>query len=334
MKLSDEQKDIIDAPLGSISVTACAGSGKTATAIRRLLAIRQKMQSSRGRVVLLSFSNVAVNTFNTGYAELAADLPDDTNRLRVEVDTLDGFFTKHILRPHAHRTMAANQAAYLVSGSEPFLSSFRYWPTDGHPLQLKDIKVGMFNKDFFFVTSSRDESELLDTEKVLKIVKALGRTGAYTHELGRYWVYQTLYSQPDILRALAARYPQILVDESQDLGTVHQEILELLIGAGVQVTLIGDVNQGIYGFAGADGEFLKSYEDRFEVTGYKLTRNYRSLPPIINIANTLCGRHDDPDRGEEQGGAYFIGYKDSEIPKLIEAFKAHIDELGKVRTSS
>lgn len=328
MKLSDEQKDIIDAPLGSISVTACAGSGKTATAIRRLLAIRQKMQSSRGRVVLLSFSNVAVNTFNTGYAELAADLPDDTNRLRVEVDTLDGFFTKHILRPHAHRTMAANQAAYLVSGSEPFLSSFRYWPTDGHPLQLKDIKVGMFNKDFFFVTSSRDESELLDTEKVLKIVKALGRTGAYTHELGRYWVYQTLYSQPAILRALAARYPQILVDESQDLGTVHQEILELLIGAGVQVTLIGDVNQGIYGFAGADGEFLKSYEDRFEVTGYKLTRNYRSLPPIINIANTLCGRHDDPDRGEEQGGAYFIGYKDSEIPKLTEAFKAHIDELG------
>ncbi|WP_238393638.1 ATP-dependent helicase [Serratia sp. 3ACOL1] len=328
MKLSNEQIDIIDAPLVSIAVTACAGSGKTATAIRRLIAIRQKMQSSRGRVVLLSFSNVAVNTFNKGYAELATALPDDANRRRVEVDTLDGFFTKHILRPHAYRTMAATQAAYLVSGSEPFLTRFQYWREGSPPLPLKDIKVGMFNKDFYFVISKGDELELLDKSEVLKIVNRLGKTGAYTHDLGRYWVYQTLVSQPAVLRALAARYPQILVDESQDLGTVHQEILELLICSGVQVTLIGDVNQGIYGFAGADGEFLKSYEARAEVTGYKLTRNYRSLPPIINIANSLCDRNDEPDRQNEQGGAFFIGYKESELPKLTEAFKAHIDELG------
>lgn len=328
MKLSKEQIDIIEAPLGPIAVTACAGSGKTATAIRRLIAIRQKMQNSRGRVVLLSFSNVAVNTFNAGYAELAAGLPDDANRRRVEVDTLDGFFTKHILRPHAYRTMSAPQAAYLVSGSEPFLTRFQYWREGKPPLPLKDIKVGMLNKDFYFVRGKGDELEQLDKIEVLKIVNRLGKTGAYTHDLGRYWVYQTLVSQPTVLRALAARYPQILVDESQDLGTVHQEILELLIGAGVKVTLIGDVNQGIYGFAGADGEFLNSYEARAEVTGYKLTRNYRSLPPIINIANILCGRHDEPDRQEEQGGAYFIGYKDSELPKLTKAFKAHIDELG------
>lgn len=328
MKLSKEQIDIIEAPLGPIAVTACAGSGKTATAIRRLIAIRQKMQNSRGRVVLLSFSNVAVNTFNAGYAELAANLPDDANRRRVEVDTLDGFFTKHVLRPHAYRTMAASQAAYLVSGSEPFLARFKYW-CEGHPpLPLKDIKLIIRDGDFVFYSDTRNSPKLLDKVKVLKIIHDLGRLGAYTHEIGRYWVYRTLDSQPAVLRALAARYPQILVDESQDLGTLHKEILKLLIAAGVQVSLIGDVNQGIYGFAGADGEFLNSYEARAEVIGYKLTRNYRSLPPIINIANVLCGRHDEPDRLEEQGGAYFIGYKDSELSKLTDAFKTHIDELG------
>ncbi len=327
MKLSKEQIDIIEAPLGPIAVTACAGSGKTATAIRRLIAIRQKMQNSRGRVVLLSFSNVAVNTFNAGYAELAAGLPDDANRRRVEVDTLDGFFTKHILRPHAYRTMAAPQAAYLVSGSEPFLTRFKYWREGHPPLPLKDIKISIPDGDFVFYSDVRNDLEILDKGKVLKIIHDLGRLGAYTHEIGRYWVYRTLDSQPAVLRALAARYPQILVDESQDLGTLHKEILKLLITAGVQVTLIGDVNQGIYGFAGADGEFLKSYEDRAEVTGYKLTRNYRSLPSIINIANILSGRQDEPYRQREHGGAYFIGYKDSELPKLIDAFKAHIDEL-------
>lgn len=328
MKLSDEQKDVINAPLGAIAVTACAGSGKTATAIRRLIAIRQKMENSRGRVVLLSFSNVAVNTFNKGYMQLASGLPDDANRKRVEVDTLDGFFTQHVLRPHAYRTMGATQAAYLVSGSEPFLDGFRCWRAEGHPLPIRDINVGMEDGNLFFFAGSNDRVVRLDTQRASEAVNRLGRCGAYTHELGRYWAYRTLVHQPAVLRALAARYPQLLVDESQDLGTLHQAILELLINAGVQVSLIGDVNQGIYGFAGANGTFLKTFTDRQGVTGYKLTRNYRSLPPIINIANLLCGRDDEPDRQPEKGGAYFVGYKDSELPKLFDSFKAHIDELG------
>lgn len=328
MKPSDEQKKVINAPLGSISVTACAGSGKTATAIRRLIAIRKMMDKSRGRVVLLSFSNVAVNTFNKGYAELASGLPDDANRKRVEVDTLDGFFTQHVLRPHAHRTMCASQAAYLVSGSEPFLSGFRYWREVGHPLPIRDIKIGMQDGKPFFYADTRGGIERLDAAKALDVVNRMGRSGAYNHELGRYWVHRTLVDQPAVLRALAARYPQILVDESQDLGTLHQEILELLIGVGAHVSLIGDVNQGIYSFAGADGTFLSTYSNRAGVKDYKLTRNYRSLPPIINVANVLCGRNDEPDRAPEKGGAYIVGYKESELSKLIESFKAHIDDLA------
>lgn len=328
MKLSDEQKEIINAPLGPIAVTACAGSGKTSTAIRRLIAVRQKMENSRGRVVLLSFSNVAVNTFNKGYAQLASDLPDDANRKRVEVDTLDGFFTQHVLRPHAYRTMSSDQAAYLVSGTEPFLANFKYWPEEGRPTHIKDVKVGLEHGNFYFFTGTLDDLVKLDAAKALDAIRRLGRIGAYTHELGRYWVYRTLIGQPAVLRALAARYPQILVDESQDLGTLHQAILELLIKAGVQVSLIGDVNQGIYGFAGADGSFLSTYYNSAGVNDYKLSRNYRSLPPIISIANSLCGREDEADREPENGGAYFVGYKDSELPKLFESFKAQIDDLG------
>ncbi|WP_203219275.1 hypothetical protein [Pseudomonas sivasensis] len=129
-----------------------ARSGKTATAIRRLIAVRQKMENSRGRVVLLSFSNAALNTFNKVYAQLASDLPDDANRKRVQVGTLDGFFTQHVLRPHAHRTMPSDQAAYLVSGIEPFLANFRYWPEEGRPTPIKAVKVGLEHGDFYFVT--------------------------------------------------------------------------------------------------------------------------------------------------------------------------------------
>ncbi|MFG0916454.1 UvrD-helicase domain-containing protein [Pseudomonas sp. CJQ_11] len=331
MKLSDEQKAVINAPLQAMAVTACAGSGKTATAIRRLIAIRDKLADHRGRVLLLSFSNVAVNTFNKGYAQIVSGLPDNTNRKRVEVDTLDGFFTQHVLRPHAFRSMGASQAAYLVSGSEPFLNNFQYWKNEQEterPIPLKDLQVGVEAGKAVFFIETHAGIEKLDRGKARELIEKLGRTGAYTHELGRYWVYRTLIQQPLILRALVTRYPQILVDESQDLGSMHQAILELLIKAGAQVSLIGDVNQGIYAFAGADGIFLKTYADRPEVKDYKLTRNYRSLPPIIDIANLLCGRNDEPDRGAEQGGAYFVGYKGTKIPHLISGFKARFSELG------
>ncbi|EIK53013.1 ATP-dependent DNA helicase [Stutzerimonas stutzeri TS44] len=329
MKLSDEQKAVIEASLEPMAVTACAGSGKTATAIRRLIAIRQKLADHRGRVVLLSFSNVAVNTFNMGYAELASDLPDDANRKRVEVDTLDGFFTQHVLRPHAYRTMGATQTSYLVSGSEAFLSSFQYWKSKTErPIPINDVQVGVEDGKLIFFIDTRGAVEKLDYGKAQVLIEKLGRTGAYTHDLGRYWVVRTLLQQPAILRALATRYPQVLVDESQDLGTMHKVTLEILIKAGVQVSLIGDVNQGIFAFAGADGMFLKTYADRSGVKDYKLTRNYRSLPPIIDIANRLCGRNDEPDRQPGQGGAFFVGYKDAELPKLISSFKARLGELG------
>ncbi len=328
MKLSDEQLAVIQAPLGPMAVTACAGSGKTATAIRRLIYIRQLMKSSRGRVVLLSFSNVAVNTFNKGFQQLVSGLPDDVNLKRVEVDTLDGFFTSNVLRPHAHRTMAANQAAFLVSGSEPFLSSFSYWREEKFPLPIADIKVGFVDGKTLFYSDNRGNPEVLDQAKALELVRRLGRTGAYTHELGRYWIYKTLTNQPGVLRALATRYPQVLVDESQDLGMMHQEILELLIKTGVQVSLIGDANQGIYGFAGADGSFLSTYSTREGVSGFKLTRNYRSLPPIINLANALCGREDESDREPQPGGVYFLGYKETELDKLFDRFRDCLDGLG------
>ena len=64
MILSEEQLNIVNAPLASLSVIACAGSGKTVTAVHRLAKIRSDLRGRRPWVALLSFSNIAVETFN------------------------------------------------------------------------------------------------------------------------------------------------------------------------------------------------------------------------------------------------------------------------------
>jgi hypothetical protein len=327
LQLSEEQQAVVDAPVAPLTVIACAGSGKTATAIHRLAALRMRLGSSRGRVALLSFTNVAVDTFRTGYSALATSaLPADVRR-RVDIDTLDGFLTRMVLRPHAARTMGSHRAAYLVTGHEPFLQGYRCRHGDRR-VEIREINVTMETGRPAFFYSPYGRPTRLDTREVLDVVQRLGRAGAYTHNLGRYWSYRTLLEQPAILRALARRYPHLLIDEAQDLGAFHQATLQLFIETGVQVSLIGDPNQGIYEFAGADGRFLCAYQERFEALSFQLTRNYRSGPALVRAANRLCGRDDAAARMDDIAQGYFLGYSEAELPELLDAFRTEVEHHG------
>lgn len=330
---SNEQRDIIMAPLGAMSVIACAGSGKTRTAVQRLANIRRLLGLDRGRVALLSFSNVAVDTFTKEYRELSHILSPEINSHKVEIDTLDGFITKNVLHPHAHRTMGSKNAPFLVNGSEAFLQGFKFWIKSGgrsYPVDIQELQIGFDKNSLLFYYSNNSQPIFLDEATILNTVNGLGKTGAYTHNLGRYWCYRTLQEQPKILKALVKRYPHILIDEAQDIGMLHEAIIEQLISNGAQVSLIGDPNQGIYEFAGADGKFLSKYGKRTNVTSYELTTNYRSIPNILNVANKVTGRSDNADRNHlhQAHDLSYVTYKNSEHDSLIDTFKNAVLNAG------
>ena len=155
--LSKKQQLVVDAPLEAMAVVACAGSGKTKTAVSRLAKIRGEQNHSRSHVALLSFSNVAVDTFKQSYTENALHDFGGLASSRVTIDTFDGFITSHILRPHAYRTMGCNRVPFLISGTEPFLytDKYQYWysPTPGvnRPVAgatINNIAVEIVDDDF------------------------------------------------------------------------------------------------------------------------------------------------------------------------------------------
>lgn len=333
MQPSVEQRQIIEAPVAPMAVIACAGSGKTFTAVRRLAHMRHQLGHRRGRVALLSFSNVAVDTFRREYQSLAAAAAGSASHDRVEIGTLDSFITGNVLRPHAYRTMGCDRMPFLVAGTEPFLQNpdFKFWAQPGSgpafpvsPALLHNVKVN--------IETGRPTFHFLQKGTAIPInngpaaTARLGAVGAYSHDLGRYWCYRTLVEQPAILHALVRRYPHVMIDEAQDIGTVHQTIIELLIGAGCQVSLIGDPNQGIYEFAGADGSFLLQHGQREGVTALALTRNYRSVPSVLDLANRLSTRTDTAERDapETTHGAFFVPYRNAEREDLVAAFRAAV----------
>lgn len=327
---SPEQESIIDEALVPLCVIACAGSGKTFTAVRRIDSVRSKMSSGRGHVALLSFSNIAVDVFGKTYLEDIAGR-SRSERSRVCIETFDGFITTKILRPHAHRVMKCNCLPFLLTGTESFLSNWKYqFRQEGQqfPLPIENIEVKLINDAITFFARYQKSAIALDNGS--ETVARLGAVGGYTHNLGRYWAYELLRQEPEILRALAKRYSQIVIDEAQDVGSIHIAILDLLSKAGSQVTLIGDPHQAIYEFCGADGDYLKSYPTRVGVTPKQLTVNRRSVPRIVAVANSLAKRTDTAFRSEPNtvNGAYFVPYEKADEASIIAAFQKAVVDAG------
>lgn len=328
LNLSEQQKAIVSQPLGALCITACAGSGKTRVAVHRLVEMRRLLQDRHGIVALLSFSNVAVDTFRRDYDDLVRTGVAGV-RGAVEIDTVDGFITTHILRPHAYRTMGASRSAFLINGNEPFLRSFTVFDgTRSHP--TASVRVSVAGPDFKYELVGPYTSAPIAAGIAEKGVKKLGGVGAYTHSTGRYWALQTLKEQPMVLRALVRRYPHLLVDEAQDIAPEHQALLELMVAAGSQLSLIGDCNQGIYEFSGADGAFLAGYGGKPDVAASGLTVNYRSVPSILDVANKIAGRTDTAARIEPEtlSGPFYLPYSNTDKPALLAAFRTMVEGAG------
>ncbi|MDQ6955250.1 MAG: UvrD-helicase domain-containing protein [Mariprofundaceae bacterium] len=102
---------------------------------------------------------------------------------------------------------------------------------------------------------------------------------------------------PDIAVALRARFDHVLVDEYQDTNPVQHEWLTLLCAEHHNLTVVGDDDQSIYGWRGADVRHILDFEHIWAgiaVGTHRLEENYRSTPSILKLANAVI--HDNSNR--------------------------------------
>ncbi len=331
---TSEQKAIIEADSVSVAVVACPGSGKTTTAVRRLAELRSRLATSRGYVALLSYSNVAVNTFRNEYQELTRRSSNDD---RVVIQTVDSFLTTYLLRPHGARVMKCNRTPFLVFGSEPFMANYVVGQGKER-IGLEDVLLDRGgDQTVFHHRFKGGGTQRLDDTRAAEVrekAKMLAKVGGYTYALGRVWALHILKKEPRLAAAVARRFPQILVDEAQDIGSFEAELLDLLGRSGSVVSLIGDAHQSIYGFNFATGAYLREFALREGVLSLPLSQNRRSAPAIVSFANALSATDSKPFR-EVPGwlaGTYYWRYEKSKLPQFMSAWatalKAASYDLG------
>ena len=101
-----------------------------------------------------------------------------------------------------------------------------------------------------------------------------------------------LRDHPDVLEHYRQRFEHILVDEYQDTNQAQNEIVLLLAGGHHNVTVVGDTDQSVYRFRGADFRNILQFEEAFpEVTTVVLDQNYRSTQTILDAANAVIANN-------------------------------------------
>ena len=144
---------------------------------------------------------------------------------------------------------------------------------------------------------------------------ALAKRGAVDFDEQIYRAAELLLTDPDIRARARAGCRTLLVDEFQDLTPAHVLLIRLLAGPAASVFGVGDDDQVIYGYAGADPGFLIDFGKWFPgAATYDLQVNYRCPPAVVAGAQTL------------------LGYNRRRIPKTVSPAPGRADEAGALIT--
>ena len=101
-----------------------------------------------------------------------------------------------------------------------------------------------------------------------------------------------LRSREDIAARIRGQYKHFVVDEYQDVSPLQHRLLRLWLGPRrSQLCVVGDVSQTIYSFTGATPDYLTGFTGEFDgARTLRLTRDYRSTPQVVSLANRVLSR--------------------------------------------
>jgi uncharacterized protein (TIGR00375 family) len=240
---------------GPLLIIAGPGTGKTRTLTHRIAHQVGELGRPAGQFLAITFTRRAAQEMRDRLAGLGAGFDED-----LTVTTFHGLGLR-ILREHAEAAglpasfEVADEAALARVAADLAGSEREGRKLAGDPEGRPALRAELIARG------------LVDFDGLTELPAAL------------------LTREPGIATGLRGRWPFVSVDEYQDIDPVQYTLLRAIAGQGAGLTAIGDPDQAIYGFRGADvGIFGRFTADFPGATTVELTRNYRSSPAIVTAA--------------------------------------------------
>ncbi|MCZ6528129.1 MAG: UvrD-helicase domain-containing protein [Candidatus Dadabacteria bacterium] len=295
--LNDSQQEAVKHPGGPLLVLAGAGSGKTRIITERISYLIKEHNVSPYNILAVTFTNKAANEMKKRVSRLAQNEAKNiwigtfhSTCLRIlkrEINKLDGYSRDFIIYDDADQIKLIRDCMVRLNIGERLLS----------PKHVRSQIDSAKNNGF-----GPDSSELNHLDKnVLRIYslyeQELRKSNALDFGDLLHVTVKLFEKNPEVLQNYQNKFQHILVDEYQDTNHVQYKIVELLSRKHRNIFVVGDDNQSIYGWRGADIKNILNFEkDYSDAQIIKLERNYRSTKTILEAANKLIlqnkNRHD------------------------------------------
>jgi DNA helicase-2/ATP-dependent DNA helicase PcrA len=292
-ELNPEQLAVVMHPGGPMLVLAGAGSGKTRTVVYRVARLLED-GSDPNSILLLTFTNRASREMLSRVGLL---LGRDAGRV------MGGTFHSvgnRLLRRFGDRL--AYPSNYGILDREDARDLMGNALTDvvpsspGRRLPGAAVLVEVYS---FVINTGRSLEETVAARFPqfsgdLEVMQAVFRRFLERKRAASVMDYDDLLlnwllllrKHDDVRRQLAARFRHVLVDEYQDTNRLQADIVDLVLGGERNLMVVGDDAQSIYAFRGAEYANILSFPERYpDCTMFRLETNYRSLPPILTLAN-------------------------------------------------
>jgi len=287
-ELNDSQREAATHIDGPLLILAGAGSGKTKTLTTRLAYLLGEVGIDPANTLTLTFTNKAASEMRDRALRLIGD--------RAAYPPLLCTFHKFgllFLKFHIDRLGRNNNFVIIDSDDKKRLVRSL----------AKELKIDL-NLSFLASEISKYKNTLLTPEEVIAKAelpdykKAALLYQRYQENIEEnnlvdfddllMLTYRILEENEDLRRETSQRYQYIMVDEYQDTNELQYKLLRLLCSEHDNLCVVGDDDQSIYGWRGANIRNILEFHEHFDNTRIvKLEVNYRSTRPILEAANTL-----------------------------------------------
>lgn len=277
--LSEKQKEIVFYKSGKFVVRACPGSGKTYCVSARLARLILDWKNDYAGIAAVSFTNVAWREIEKKYSD-EFKLGDRISFPHF-LGTIDSFINKYIFLPYGHLILKCKNRPILV----------------GEPHGIWTGKY--FNDSFFDNLSYNIDGSIYALVKdkmpknweqnkyIIPSKKKWNMAGYATQSDANYFAMKILETYPSIAKAVALRFPYLIVDEAQDTSAIQMRIIDMLIENGMnEVMLVGDPDQAIFEWNDARPDLLNEKYNSW-INSVVLNESRRSSQHICNYTYNI-----------------------------------------------
>jgi DNA helicase-2/ATP-dependent DNA helicase PcrA len=279
------QKATFDS-MGNCAVLAGPGSGKTKTLVLKVARILDENINEYEKIACITYSRQCCKELQQRLKNIG--LSSNEN---LYIGTVHSFCLSQIITPLAHLVETELPATYSIATEKQRNDCFNL--AKGHigdsakycsPATMTNYRMSYLERDESF-----NSSDILYANLVTNYERFLRNNNLVDFD-DLILISRRLITDNEWVRdILKAKFPVIVIDEYQDLGKPLHEIVLLLVDHGIRVIAVGDVDQSIYGFTGAQPELLLNLSERSNFEKVEMRLNYRSAKNIVDLSDGFVG---------------------------------------------